>query len=118
MKFITGVHSDYFRFVGRASLPELTLKYIRQCIQVKNHMCVKCVVKHLQEEMHCGVIEGHILGKDHIGNCDLCGQTFTQFTPMAIHKRLHTGERPYACETCGKTFVSRSTMMSHAKKHV
>ncbi|KAJ8956018.1 hypothetical protein NQ318_006294 [Aromia moschata] len=51
-------------------------------------------------------------------SCDLCGQTFTQFSPMAIHKRLHTGERPYACETCGKTFVSRSTMMSHAKKHV
>ena len=49
--------------------------------------------------------------------CEFCGQSFTQFSPMAIHKRLHTGERPYECDVCTKTFVSRSTMLAHRKKH-
>lgn len=60
----------------------------------------------------------HLYKFQTFNSCDLCGQTFTQFSPMAIHKRLHTGERPYTCDVCGKKFVSKSTMMSHSKKHV
>jgi len=45
--------------------------------------------------------------------CDVCEKTFSRQWDLKIHRRTHTGERPYACTYCDETFISNS----HRKRH-
>ncbi|XP_043384701.1 zinc finger protein CKR1 isoform X1 [Chelonia mydas] len=49
--------------------------------------------------------------------CPECGERFAQSAHLTKHRRTHTGERPYACPHCGKGFVESSDLMRHRRTH-
>ncbi|XP_061417660.1 zinc finger protein 782-like [Lethenteron reissneri] len=49
--------------------------------------------------------------------CEECGKAFAQSTTLHRHRRTHTGDRPFACEDCGKAFAQRTTLRKHRATH-
>ena len=48
-------------------------------------------------------------------SCDICKKSFSRQDKLAEHKRIHTGEKSYSCVLCQKTFRSSSDLSKHNK---
>ena len=48
--------------------------------------------------------------------CDICYKGFARKDYLTKHRRYHTGEKPYKCNICKRSFKQRSGMTSHIKK--
>lgn len=49
--------------------------------------------------------------------CDFCPKSFSKKHKMLIHRRMHTGEKPYECSVCGKAFSRKDHMIKHMNIH-
>jgi len=49
--------------------------------------------------------------------CDVCFRTFISKSKLCVHKRTHTGEKPYACDVCGRSFTTKSDLVRHNRTH-
>ncbi|CAH0690144.1 unnamed protein product [Spodoptera exigua] len=63
-----------------------------ECDKVLGSMCAL----HTHKKMHKVTKPGY--------PCRVCGRRFNQSGHLAIHMRMHTGERPYPCDLCPKAF--------------
>ncbi|KAI8425082.1 hypothetical protein MSG28_006944 [Choristoneura fumiferana] len=76
-----------------------------ECDKVLGSMCAL----HTHKKMHKVTKPGY--------PCRVCGRRFNQSGHLAIHMRMHTGERPYPCDLCPKAFKVKVERDDHRRTH-
>ncbi|XP_029111240.1 zinc finger protein 296 [Scleropages formosus] len=49
--------------------------------------------------------------------CEYCGKRFRNSSNLTVHRRSHTGERPYHCGLCSYACAQSSKLTRHMKTH-
>lgn len=49
--------------------------------------------------------------------CDQCSKTFSTKSNMEVHKRIHTGTKPFVCSVCGYSSVRKGDLQKHERIH-
>ena len=49
--------------------------------------------------------------------CDVCNKRFLRSDVLAVHKRTHIGEKPYECDFATKYFVIKVVLLD-TNKHI
>lgn len=49
--------------------------------------------------------------------CEFCGKVFKNCSNLTVHRRSHTGEKPYKCMLCSYACAQSSKLTRHMKTH-
>ncbi|XP_022654384.1 B-cell lymphoma/leukemia 11A-like isoform X2 [Varroa destructor] len=56
-------------------------------------------------------------GERRNDTCEFCGKVFKNCSNLTVHRRSHTGEKPYKCELCSYACAQSSKLTRHMKTH-
>jgi hypothetical protein len=58
-----------------------------------------------------------IISRGRNDTCEYCGKVFKNCSNLTVHRRSHTGEKPYKCELCPYSCAQSSKLTRHMKTH-
>ena len=64
-----------------------------------------------------GGIPGVIPLRRRNDTCEFCGKVFKNCSNLTVHRRSHTGEKPYKCTLCSYACAQSSKLTRHMKTH-
>ena len=50
-------------------------------------------------------------------SCGVCKKNFKRKYYLDVHKRIHTGEKPFKCDVCDKSFTQKHHLTRHMLVH-
>lgn len=83
--------------------------------ETKKHQCSVCQ-KRFTRKQHLD-LHRRVHSGEKPFSCTVCNRTFALKGTLEVHMRTHTGERPYCCPICKKTFTQTSALNSHRRTH-
>ncbi|XP_032727407.1 zinc finger protein Aiolos isoform X2 [Lontra canadensis] len=92
--------------MGNVEEPEIPYGYSREYNEYENIKLERHVVSYDSSRPTSGKM-----------NCDVCGLSCISFNVLMVHKRSHTGERPFQCNQCGASFTQKGNLLRHIKLH-
>lgn len=48
--------------------------------------------------------------------CSVCGSLLQSSAGLAMHMKLHNGEKPFSCEGCHRGFIQKANLMTHVER--
>jgi len=58
-----------------------------------------------------------LIGRGRNDTCEFCGKVFKNCSNLTVHRRSHTGEKPYKCEMCSYSCAQSSKLTRHMRTH-
>ena len=55
------------------------------------------------------------MGKPYM--CEICSASFSDFSSLNRHSRIHSGDKPYKCAVCSALFTRADNLKAHSIIH-
>lgn len=77
----------------------------------------RCLKNHVISKHSHELPADELPARDTIITCEVCGKKFPNPSQFKVHRRSHTGEKPFLCDICGKSYRLKELLRDHRYTH-